>query len=141
MKRSKIMVAVLVLLVTAAVVVGAVLLSKPKAAEKSIPEATPEDVTKAASSGRPFVVKMTGENCEACELLEPILAELANELKGKVDFMAIDVYKYPKLAAEHRIIYIPTLIYFDASGQKLGITQGLLQIDQLKDKMKELGII
>lgn len=141
MKKTKTLITVLVLLVAAAVVVGAVILSRPKATLKSILEAAPEDLEKAASSGRPFVVKMTGENCEACELLEPILAELAAELKGDVDFMSIDVYEYPKLAAEHRIIYIPTLIYFDASGRKLGITQGLMQIDQLKDKMKELGMI
>lgn len=142
MKRSTTIFIVLAV-VLASAVLAVSLLYEPKAKKdlSALPDGTPEDIEKAAASGLPYVVKLGSDDCEACVLIDPVLVALADEFEGKVNFIKIDVYKYPKIASDNRVSVIPTTIFYDASGAKLGTAQGFMDAALFKARMKGFGMI
>ena len=48
--------------------------------------------------------------CGPCRMLEPVLEEVSEELKGQVDFFNCDVDQNPDLAQKFGIMNIPALI-------------------------------
>ncbi|HOA14742.1 MAG TPA: thioredoxin family protein [Bacillota bacterium] len=142
MKRST-MVLIVLAVVLVATVLAVSLLYRPKAknAQSALPNGTPEDIENASRAGIPYVVKLGSEDCEACVLIDPVLVALADKYRGKVTFIRIDVYEYPKIAAENRISVIPTTLFYDAAGNKLGAVQGFMDEAQFEMRMKGYGII
>lgn len=141
MKRSTIVLIVLAIVLTASVVAAGFLM-KPKAKSvDSLPQGNPDDIAKASSSGLPYVVKLGSEDCDACKLIDPVLAKLASELEGRVKFIKIDVYKYPKVAVDNKVNVIPTLLYYAPGGTKKGTTQGFMDDDKIKGILSGYGMI
>jgi thioredoxin 1 len=63
-------------------------------------------------SPRPVLVEFGAEWCHPCRQLEPILAELAGEWKGKVDLYEIDVDANSATTVRFGILGVPTLVLF-----------------------------
>ncbi|MCB9667796.1 MAG: thioredoxin [Myxococcales bacterium] len=61
----------------------------------------------------PTLVDLYADWCEPCKVLEPILAEIAQELSGKLKIVRVDVEKSPVLAQSFRVQSIPMLVLFD----------------------------
>lgn len=71
--------------------------------------------------------------CGPCQIMKPILAELAKELTGKVEFVEINVDEKPEEAAKYGVMSIPTFIALKEDkevGRKIGVTskQELLKL-------------
>ncbi len=130
-----------IFLVIAGAVVVANYMIKPKDAGLALPEGSMEDIEKAAAAGIPYVIKLGSDDCDACKRIDPVLVRVADDLEGKVNFIRIDVYKYPKLASEHRIFVIPSLIFFDAAGEKKGVKEGYLDDAQIKSELRSFGLL
>ena len=73
--------------------------------------------------------------CPPCRALGPIVAEVAEELEGKVKVGKINVDEEPALAQRFGIMSIPTLIAF-RDGQPIAQRVGVQGLDQLKDMLK-----
>ncbi len=140
MKRTTLIIIAVFLLAAGALVVANYVI-KPKDAGLALPEGSMEDIEKAAAAGIPYVIKLGSEDCDACKRIDPVLVRVAKELEGKVNFIRIDVYKYPKLASEHRIFVIPSLIFFDAAGEKKGVKEGFLDEAQVKSELASFGLL
>lgn len=140
MKRSTLVLLAITLLLVATIVVAGLLI-KPKSAGLALPDSTPEDITAASTAGLPYVVKLGSDDCDACKLIDPVLVSLADKLEGQAKFIKIDVYKYPKVAAQYRVTVIPTLVYFDAAGTKLDMIEGFMDEQEIIDVMKGFGMI
>ena len=68
--------------------------------------------------------------CPPCRALAPIVAEIAEELEGKIKVGKINIDEEPVLGAQFRIASIPTLLVFKdgkITGQSVGL-QGKSQI-------------
>lgn len=80
--------------------------------------------------GLPVVVDFSAAWCGPCRQFKPVFHETAGEFAGKVEFIAIDVDSFPKLAEKYGIEAIPTVIYFDAAGKEVSRTQGFISKDE-----------
>ena len=65
-----------------------------------------------ASASGPVVVDFTGAYCGPCELLFPLLADLAEEHQGVVEVWTIDIEEGQELAQHYGVRSVPTLLAF-----------------------------
>lgn len=64
------------------------------------------------SSNLPVLVDFTAVWCGPCRMLEPIVAQLAEELEGKIKIVKLDVDENGDLAIQYQVMGVPTLILF-----------------------------
>ena len=50
--------------------------------------------------------------CGPCKMLSPVLEEMAEEMKGEVEIVKVDVDAQPALAASYQIMSVPTMLLF-----------------------------
>jgi len=84
-------------------------------------------------SAGPVLVDFWAEWCMPCRALAPIIDELANEFKGKVQFAKLNVDEAREIPAKFGIRGIPTLILFQ-NGKKVTELVG----NQPKEKIRSL---
>ncbi len=72
----------------------------------------------------PVLVDFWASWCGPCKMLSPIIAQIAEEQAGKVKVGKINVDEQQELAAQFRVMSIPTLIVFkdgEAVAQSVGV--------------------
>ncbi len=67
---------------------------------------------------KPVLIDFTASWCGPCQMLAPILEEVAQQMKSVVKVIKIDVDKNPDLAAALGIRGVPTLILYSHGQQK-----------------------
>ncbi len=77
------------------------------------------------------LVDFWAEWCGPCQIMLPILEELSTKMKGKAKIAKVNVDENPSLAAQFRVMSIPTLIVFK-DGQPVEQMVGVQQADQLE---------
>lgn len=73
---------------------------------------TDENVHELIASGRPVVIDFWATWCGPCQRMTPIVEELAKEYEGKVEIGKYNIEEENDLAAEYRIMSIPTILFF-----------------------------
>lgn len=58
------------------------------------------------------VVDFWASWCGPCKMLSPVIDELAQELKGKVEFAKVNVDENPLASSQFRVASIPTVMVF-----------------------------
>jgi thioredoxin 1 len=79
-----------------------------------------DDVVKA---NVPVLVDFWAEWCAPCKMIAPMLNEIADEYKGKVAIVKLNIDESPKTPQKFNVRGIPTLILFkngQVEGQKVG---------------------
>jgi thioredoxin 1 len=105
------------------------------------PEMNTEDELKQAlTSGKPVLVDFGANSCLPCRELRPVLKEIAAEHSEKAKILVIDVYKYQNLAREHKVLMLPTLVFFDSRGKETFRNVGIMEKDKIIGKLKEIGM-
>lgn len=88
------------------------------------------------SSDTPVLVDFSAEWCGPCKMMAPILKDVAEELRGKVRILKIDVDKNREVAEHFQIQGVPTLMIFKNS-QQLWRQSGVMQAKDLIDLLKK----
>lgn len=63
-------------------------------------------------SSKPVLVDFFAVWCGPCQMMSPIIDEIANELEGRVRVGKLNVDEAPKTAEKYNIMSVPTLLYF-----------------------------
>ena len=77
------------------------------------------------------LVDFWAEWCGPCQMMLPILEELSTRMEWKAKIAKVNVDENPSLAAQFRVMSIPTLIVFK-DGQPVEQLIGVQQADQLE---------
>ncbi len=75
--------------------------------------------------------------CGPCQMMGPVIEELAKEYAGKVTIGKLNVDENPTTAAKYGIMSIPTLIFFK-NGETVEKIKGANTKDTLKSKIDNL---
>lgn len=74
-------------------------------------------------SDKPVLVDFFATWCGPCKMLEPVVAEIAEDYKDKIKVGKINVDEQRELAIKYRVSSIPTLVLFK-NGQAINILVG-----------------
>ncbi|UCE08812.1 MAG: thioredoxin [bacterium] len=86
------------------------------------------------NSELPVVVDFWSEWCGPCKMVSPALEKLAQELKGKIMVIKINVDKKPHISAQYQIQSIPTIMMFHKGTQKMRLV-GALPYEAIKQEV------
>lgn len=87
-------------------------------------------------SDQPVLVDFYADWCGPCKMMAPIIDELATEYQGKVKVGKLNVDVAKEIAAEFRIMSIPTLIYFK-DGKPAQTMVGVVDKQKLDNILRE----
>jgi len=89
----------------------------------------------------PALVDLWAPWCAPCRMIAPVVEELAAEYQGKVVVSKLNVDENSGIASRYGVTSIPTLIFFNKSGevkdQMIGVPAGNAK-RMIEDKLKDL---
>lgn len=85
----------------------------------------------------PAIIDFYADWCGPCRMQAPVLEDIANEYRGKIDIYKIDTEASPDLAALFRIRGIPALLFIPAEGQPT-MSSGFMAKEALKTAIKNV---
>ena len=82
----------------------------------------------------PVLVDFWAPWCKPCELLEPVVRDLARRHAGRVTLARLNVDEHPRSAARYDVLSLPTLILF-RDGAPVERVVGAVKADRLERAM------
>ncbi len=83
------------------------------------------------------LVDFSADWCGPCQMLQPILEEVAEEFDGKATIAKVDVDQNPALNAVFNIRSVPTLLFFK-KGELVKNLQGVQSKKLLREELENL---
>lgn len=85
----------------------------------------------------PCLIDFYADWCQPCKIVAPILEELSEEYKDKINIYKVDTEEQQMLAASFGIRSIPSLLFCPKDGQPQ-MAQGALPKDSLETAIKDV---
>jgi thioredoxin 1 len=85
----------------------------------------------------PCIIDFYADWCGPCKIIAPILEELSEEFKGKINIYKVDTEAQQELAAAFAIRSIPSMLFCPKEGQPQ-MAQGALPKLQLEGIIKDV---
>lgn len=89
-------------------------------------------------SEKPVLVDFTASWCGPCQMMSPILDEVADKKSEQVKVVKVDVDKNPQAAAAYEIKGVPTLMIFK-EGEILWRQSGVVPAQQLEHVIDQIA--
>ncbi len=86
---------------------------------------------------KPAIVDFWATWCGPCKMLAPTIAEIADELDGKIAVGKVDVDENRELAVKYGVMSIPTVIYFK-NGEEVTRLIGVQSREKLLETANKL---
>lgn len=86
------------------------------------------------NSDIPVIVDFWAVWCGPCQMLAPVIAELSEELSGKVKVGKVNIDEEQELALRFGVASIPTVMLFE-NGRAVKISVGFMDKQKLKDTL------
>ena len=88
-------------------------------------------------SGVPVLVDLGAAWCGPCRILAPVVEELAGTYQGKMKMGKLNVDDHPQVAAQLRIMNIPTLLLFKG-GSEVDRIVGVVPKEELTRRIERV---
>ena len=128
-----------VLLLVGAIVV---LKEKPQAASPTanINESPQAQIDRALQTGQPTLAFFHSNNCHQCIVMMETVGQVYPEFSTSVTLVDVNVYdeNNQALLQRVRLQYIPTLIFYDKTGQGQ-VSVGVIEAEQLRQTLATLA--
>jgi len=85
----------------------------------------------------PVLIDFFAEWCGPCQMIKPMIDELATDYEGKAKVVKVDVDASPETAQKFGVMSIPTLIFIKG-GEEVERLTGALPKDTLAEKLDSL---
>ena len=85
----------------------------------------------------PVLVDFSAVWCGPCQMMGPVLEQLASEYEGKAKIVKVDIDASADLAMKYRIMSVPNMIFFQGGEQKDAVI-GAVPATVLKEKLDRL---
>ena len=89
------------------------------------------------NSSTPVLVDMWAAWCGPCRMITPVVEELAGAYQGKMKVGKLNVDDHPSVAAQFRIMNIPTLLFFKG-GQEVDRIVGVVPKEELSRRVERV---
>ncbi len=126
------------------VLVLAVIIIKEKP-QAATPAANPSELAevqldRALQAGQPTLAFFHSNNCRQCIIMIDTVSQIYPEFSDKVVLVDVNVYdeRNAQLLKDVGLQYIPTLIFYDRTGQKQ-VSVGVIEAIQLWQKLASLA--
>ena len=90
--------------------------------------------------GLPTLIDLGAGQCIPCKKMAPILEELKNEYRGRLEVIFLDVWQDRSAGQRYGIQLIPTQIFYDAAGRELGRHEGFIGKEDILNTFRRLGV-
>ena len=88
----------------------------------------------------PTMVDFGAGTCMPCIMMKPVIEELQKEYKDRANFLLLDVDENIVLTRQHRIVLIPTQIFFDTLGNETIRHMGFFPKDSILIQLRKAGL-
>ena len=93
--------------------------------------------TEVLAADVPVLVDFWASWCPPCKMVEPVVAELAEEYDGKIKVGRLHVDQNPRIASRYQIMGVPTFVLF-RSGEIIRQRTGAQSKGQLRQMLGEV---
>jgi len=90
------------------------------------------------NSDKPVLIDFWAPWCQPCQMMGPVLEEIARKHGNYIKFLKINVSENQVIAGELNIMGIPTLVLFE-DGQEQQRLVGLQTLEQLESILTEIS--
>ena len=97
----------------------------------------PRDIVQ---SPLPKLLDFGAGTCIPCKKMAPILKELSEEYKGRVDIKIIEVYQEREMTRANRIRLIPTQVFYDSKNKEVFRHEGFMDKEAIKKVFDKMGV-
>ena len=105
---------------------------------KEIIEVTKEGFSKEVLAAEdPVLVDFWAPWCAPCQAIAPLLEELAEQYKGQIKIVKVNIDHNRELAEKYNISSIPNLLFF-ANGEQVDQQLGFTSKDELESKINSI---
>lgn len=84
------------------------------------------------TGGLPRLLEFSGEWCQPCKTMKPIIEALQRDYAGRVSVEFVDVDKNPDLAQQYGIRVIPTQVFIDSAGREVSRHEGVFEREAIE---------
>lgn len=107
----------------------------PTISEEGLPSMTMQEYNRIIQAAPVVLVDFGAEWCPPCKKMEPVLADLQNELKGKFMLVKVDGGKDTEVLQANKVSGLPVFVVYK-NGKETFRAQGVMKKEELKARLQ-----